>query len=62
MAQKGLFFACQITRMLFEIQSCFLVMHQGHVTCLSLPCFRAKWGSSLRKMFGGGMLGGLGGL
>ena len=46
MAQKGLFFAFQITRMLFEIQSCFLVMHQGHVTCLSLPCCRAKWGSS----------------
>ena len=33
--------------MLFEIPVCFLVMHQGHVTCLSLPCFRAKWGSSL---------------
>ena len=44
---KGLFYAFQITNMLFEIPLCFLVMHQGHVTCLSLPCFRAKWGSSV---------------
>ena len=45
-AQKGFAFAFHITRMLFEIPLCFLVMHRGHVTCLSLPCFRAKWGSS----------------
>ena len=56
MAQKGLFFAFQITRMLFEIPLCFLVMHQGHVTCLSLPCFRAKWGSSLKSQISVGHL------